>query len=77
MLLKLTLLFALAIQPLLIDYSHTIRQSEEMHIPTNRIRAIIWFAHLAADWTTTVCIGVLSNNQGDYGDDLSQQTNTI
>ncbi|KAL6342641.1 hypothetical protein AAG906_012506 [Vitis piasezkii] len=47
------------------------------YIPTNRIRVILWLAYLAADWIAAVCIGVLSNSQGDCEDDSSQQTNII
>ncbi|KAJ9701555.1 hypothetical protein PVL29_006778 [Vitis rotundifolia] len=47
------------------------------YIPTNLIRVILWLAYLAADWIAAVCIGVLSNSQGDCEDDTSQQTDII
>ncbi|RVW93522.1 hypothetical protein CK203_035040 [Vitis vinifera] len=45
------------------------------YIASNWVRIIIWLAYLAADWIAAVCIGVLSNENGD--DNLSQPNSLI
>ncbi|CBI21744.3 unnamed protein product, partial [Vitis vinifera] len=44
------------------------------YIASNWVRIIIWLAYLAADWIAAVCIGVLSNENGD---DNSSQPNSL